>query len=561
MKCIVPSYQYFMISKGNRAFITRFKSLRLILLGFFFFCSLALQAQDQMILEDGIISFLSSKKVYVKFKSTKNINPGDTLFFNQNDSLIPVLLVENKSSSSTVCIPLGNTKVKVKDTVIARSRIKLEIKEEDKSESTLPETDEEQQIVNNDPVIKPEEDRTEEVLFKEKVKGRISVATYNNFSDYTKRTRMRYGFSFRGYNLNNSRISVESYITFRHTLNDSIRLANALKVYSLNVKYNFSKDSYITLGRKINQKFSSIGAIDGVQYEKSWGRFSLGAVAGTRPDFQDYSFNPDLLQFGGYISFGSTNPAKFAHTTLGLIEQMNKGNTDRRFVYFQHSSTLAKNLNFFGSMEVDLYQKINTEVKNTPQLTNLYASLRYRFNNKFRLSASYDTRKNIIYYESYKNFIDQLIEDESRQGLRLGFNHRITKKISWAVNGGMRFQTSQKNPSKSLRGHITYSRVPFIKARATLRASFLQTDFLDSQIFGARMSKELVRGKLSADIYYRWVDYKYKIGDRVLHQDIGGVSLSLRIQKQLSLHLFYEGVLDNTNQIYHRFNARIIKRF
>ncbi len=536
--------------------------MKYIIQAIFLISAFTLQAQGQLILEDGTVSFISSKKVYVKFKSTKNIKQGDTLFLNQTNDLIPVLRVENKSSSSTVCLPLGTKKLKVNDRVVAKFILQAVIKKtEDTSEEALAETEEERLMLNNDPVIIPEEGREEEVLFKEKIKGRISAASYSNFSDYDTRHRMRYAFSFRGYNLNDSRFSVESYITFRHTLNDSIQVADALKVYSLNVKYNFDKSTHLTLGRKINQKFSSIGAIDGLQFEKGWGRFSVGAIAGTRPDFRDYSFNPALLQFGAYLSFGSSNPAKFAHTTIGLMEQMNAGNTDRRFVYFQHSGTLVKDLNFFGSMEIDLFQKINNEVKNNAQLTNLYASLRYRFNRNFRISASFDTRKNIIYYESYKSFIDQLIEDESRQGLRLSFNHRITKKISWGTHGGMRFQKSGRNPSKNLSTHITYSSIPIIKVRATLRANFLRTDFLDSQIFGARFSKEIIRGKLSGDIYYRWVDYTYKIGSRVLHQDIAGMSLSLRIKKQLSLHLFYEGVLDNTNQIYHRFNARIIKRF
>ena len=131
-------------------------------------------------------------------------------------------------------------------------------------------------------------------FFKEKIKGRVSVASYSNFSDYQNWHRMRYGVSFRGYNLNDSRFSVESYTTFRHRLNDTINIADALKVYALSVKYDFDKNSSITLGRKINPKFSSIGAIDGLQFEKGLGKISLGLIAGTRPDIRDYSFNPNL---------------------------------------------------------------------------------------------------------------------------------------------------------------------------------------------------------------------------------------------------------------------------
>ncbi|MFK8005535.1 MAG: hypothetical protein AB8H03_04155 [Saprospiraceae bacterium] len=526
-----------------------------------FLCVNSLHAQDNVVLENGKVTFITTKNIYVKFNSTKNINVGDTLYLDKQGQLISVLKIENKSSSSTVCIPLGTQRLKKGDVIISRFLEPVDLPEPpvEEAENDLPFT--EPEIPSNDLVVEPDEDKEENVLFKEKVKGRFSAASYNNLSDFKNVNRMRYAFSFRGYNLKDSRFSVENYITFRHTLNDSINIADALKVYSLNVKYDFNKNTSLTFGRKINPKFSSMGAIDGLQFEKEWNNFSIGAVAGTRPDFQNYGLNLALLQFGGYLSYGSSNPGKYNQTTIGFIEQMNKGNTDRRFVYLQHSSELAKGLHFFGSMEVDLFENINNEVKSKAQLTNLYASLRYRLNKRMRFSASYDTRKNIVYYESYKNFIDQFIDDETRQGLRVGVSHRPFKKISWGVNASRRFQNSQRNTSQSASAYFTYSSIPFIKARATVRANFLQTDFLDSQIFGARLSKELIKGKLNGDIYYRWVDYKYKVGDRVLHQNIAGVNFSYRIQKQLSLHLFYEGVMDNNSQIYHRVNAKIIKRF
>lgn len=531
----------------------------------FLLLSFSLQAQSSVILEDGRVSFVSSKNVYVKFDNTKDLNKGDTLYVNQAGRLEATLVVDNKSSSSVVCTKVEGKKLAVDDVVTAKiikKEKKKEVVENRDNSLNEPFPPNPNRIIRNDPVVAPiEEDQLEDVLFKEKIKGRISVNSYSNISDYRNSHRMRYAFSFRGYNLKNSRLSTDAYVTFRHTVNDTINFAQALKVYALSIKYDFDKTTSITLGRKINTKFSSMGAIDGVQLEKGWGGFSAGLIAGTRPDFQNYGLNLNLLQFGGYVSLSATQPGKYGQTTLGVIEQMNKGNTDRRFVYFQHSSTLAKDLSFFGSFEVDLYENINNEAKNTAQLTNIYLSLRYRLNRKWRLSASYDNRKNIIYYESYKNFIDQLIEDETRQGFRIGISHRASKLISWGINGSMRFQKSNQNPSRNVSGYVTFSKIPFLKARGTIRANILQTDFLDSQIFGARLSKELIKGKLSADVYYRWVDYKYQIGDRVLHQDIVGASLNIRVQKQLTLSLFYEGVFDNTNQKYHRFNAKIIKRF
>ena len=143
----------------------------------------------------------------------------------------------------------------------------------------------------------------------------------------------------------------------------------------------------------------------------------------------------------------------------------------------------------------------------------------------------------------------------------MGLSHRATSLISWGVNAGTRFQKSGENPSRNLSSYVAFNRLPFINVRATLRANFLQTNFLDSQIFGARLTKELIKGKLSGELYYRWVDYKYKVGDRILHQDIGGASLNFRLRKNLSLFVFWEGVFENTNKQYQRFNVKIIQRF
>ena len=510
----------------------------------------------------GSVSYITSRNIYVKFRSTAAIHPGDTLHTGESALLQSAMVVENKSSSSAVCTPLDGVSVHVGDSVTARIMIPVEIIDEDSREQLQPAAPLGPPVVENDPVIKPAgEDTADEVLFKQKVRGRVSAASYSNVSDYRSSHRMRYAFFYRGHNLNNTKTSLESYLTFRHQLNDSISLADALKVYSLAVRHDFDRTTSLTVGRKINPRFSSMGALDGLQFEKGLGQIGLGIVAGTRPNLQNYSLDLNLLQYGGYVSFNSGLSGRNSQSTLGFIEQTNRGKTDRRFVYFQHSGALTPSLQLFGSFEVDLYQNIHEQIDNSARLTNLYASLRYRIGRKLRLSASYDNRRNIIYYESYRNFIDQLIEDETRQGLRFSINHRAFKWVSWGVSSSIRFQKNRENPSRNLSGRLTFPRIPFINARATLRANFLQTDFLDSRIFGLRLSRGFLNNKLNGELYYRWVDYHYKIGDRVLHQNIAGASLSVRLGKKMSLHLFYEGVLDDLSKSYHRFNTRVIKRF
>jgi len=531
----------------------------------FFVCiGFALHGQNQTVLEKGTVSFVSTQKIYVKFASTKNINIGDTLFINKNGKSVPALVVDNKSSTSAVCTPLLSEKMKVADELMAVTILKEEPKIPEEPTEEPPTVAE--GYGGKERVQTPVRHRGKKDKSKQKIKGRISAASYSSISNFKTTNRMRYGLSFRGDNLKNSKFSTDNYLTFKHTLGQwqKVRdnLGNALKVYSLSVKYDFDETSSLTFGRKINPKISSIGAIDGLQYERGLGRsFLLGAIVGSRPDHTDYGLNLNLLQIGAYVSYVSKNPDNFQQSTLGFIEQRNHSNVDRRFIYFQHSGELLKNLNFFSSAELDLYQNINEVAQTKLRLTSLFLSLRYRASKKLRFSASYDNRKNIIYYETYKNFIDRLIENETRQGLRFGVNYRPLKYVSWGVNTSLRFQKSSANVSRNLNSFISVNRIGGINLRTSLRANFLQTNFLTSRIFGIRLSKDIIPRKLNGDFYFRVVDYNYKNSDTTVHQNIAGMSLSLRLLKKLTFYVYYEGTFDNQNPTFHRFNTKIIQRF
>lgn len=525
---------------------------------FFSLLSFVLKGQDKIVYEEGKVSYLSSRNVYVKFTSTEKIQAGDTLYKGLNQDLVPVLLVENKSSASTVCQPIGKMQLEVGDLVVARIILRME----KKAEEAKPKAEDKRKIPDAEPVT--QRDSTNVSPYREKIRGRLSLATYNTLSATRRTTRMRYALLFRGHNLNDSRFSIDSYVTFRHNSSEwdliQDNIGNGLKIFSLAVKYDVTEKASFTFGRKINPRFSSVGAIDGLQFEQAVGNFQFGAIAGSRPDFADYSFNFNLLQAGVYVSHIDRNPKIYTQTTLGFMEQRNANNTDRRFMYFQHTSNPLKNLNFFSSFEIDLYEKINNQVNTSPRLTNIYLSSRYRINKAVSLSLSYDNRRNIIFYESYKNFIDQLVELETRQGFRAGLHLRPHKNLTVGLTANTRFQQSKVNPSQNFSATVGMRNIPLINARGTLTATYLNTSFLTSQIYGARFSKTLIPNVLEGELYYRWVNYNYILGVTQVQQHIGGANLSVKVLKKLSLNLFYEGVFEQGNP-YHRVNARLIKRF
>lgn len=524
-----------------------------------------LSGQNADTMERGEVTFVSSQHIYVKFTSTKHIERGDTLLFSVEGKFIPGVVVKDKSSTSAVCTPVAKLQI-VKGSLLWHPKKALEEvvppkKSKEPKVVSVPDT-----LISATPplvVIPALEEKEVEPAVRQKVKGRLSAASYSNLQGAEQQHRMRYAFVFQGGNIGKSKFSVDNYITFRHTVGEwtSVKenFNDALKVYSLFVNYDMNKTTRLSLGRKINHRISSMGAIDGLQAEKRFGKFLAGAIVGTRPDYIDYRFNTQLFQVGAYA--GITAPKRQAETTFAFIEQRNQGNTDRRFAYFQHSSNLLKDVSLFSSFEVDLYQNINNVISNTPSLTNLLVNLRYRASKKLQMNVGYDNRKNIIFYESYKNYIDQLIDNETRQGVRAGISYRLAKRITWGGNGSWRFQKSNSNVSNNINSYLNFSRIPGIYANISLSVNFLETGYLKSQIYGIRMDKELIQGKLFGQLYYRQVNYVFTTYENKQHQEIFGMDYTWNLSRKLALHLYYEGTFDKQNQTFNRLNFKLIQRF
>ena len=529
-------------------------------------CSCAGFSQTETLLNKGKVSYLSSTNVYVKFESTLGIEIGDTLFAQQGNQFFPSVVVANKSSSSCVGIPVPPQKAAIGEELVHRRIGKAEMPEPGPEPEPAEETPEaadsklpaKASLRSDRPVAAPD-------IIKENIRGRVSVASYSNLSETRTDHRMRYTFSMQGKYLGDSRFSSDIYITFRHTLNhwDEVRnnINNALKIYSLSVRYDFNTTSSLSLGRKINPKLSSVGAIDGVQYERAKGDWVFGAVLGARPDYSDYSMNPDLLQAGVYVSKNANLKDGYRQTTMGLIQQMNSFRTDRRYLYFQHSGSLTRNTYVFGSLEADLFENVNDHPRTNLSLTNLYVMVRYKATRKLNLTVSYDQRKDILYYETFKTYIDSLLERETHQGLRFNASYRPFKYISAGAGTSWRFQKDNGNLSRNLNGYLSCSRIPWVEMSATATANLLQTNYLDSKIFDIRFSKDFFKSKLNGDLYFRMVDYAYKNYEYNLHQKIAGISLSARLTRQLGLYFYYEATMDDRDKMYSRLNTKIVKRF
>jgi hypothetical protein len=537
----------------------------LIVCFFVFFADLNGQPNVENV--TGQVSFVSPMNVYVKFKSTTGISVGDTLFIKSNGNLIPALIVANLSSLSCVCTIIPPSKPAVADFIIARV-MPAGGAGAGKAISVAAVT----QIPVQDTVGASTAGKPESGKIKQHINGNVSVSSYSDFSDTpaANSQRFRYTLSLDARNIADSKFSFKSYVSFRHKLGDwdvvKSDIFNALKIFDLAVIYDPNKTTRISLGRKINPRLANIGAADGLQIEKSFGGFSIGAIAGTRPDYSDYGFNSNLLQFGGYLGLSTKNSGSFSESSVAFMQQMNGSNIDRRFLYFQHSNSLVKNLYFIGTFEVDLYQlKIdtlnNTEtVQNNFDPTGLYLSLRYKFSNKLSISGSYDARKNVMYYETYKTYMDRMLENEMRQGFRLQASYRFTRDLTFGLQTGYRFLKSDPHPSRNIYGYLTYSNFPGTNITFTASATYTESSYMNGLIYGANISRDFFKNKLQTSLGYHYVDYTMPENSLKEIQHIGEINLYWQLPAKMALGINYEGTFEQQYK-YHRIYLQFRKRF
>lgn len=512
----------------------------------------------------GTISFVSSGHIYVKFNSTERISVGDTLYKSSKGTLIPVLSVNNLSSTSCVCKQLSPAELNVGDAIFAKIKIAMVVP---------------QPVVENTAKATPLADSAAATIAsasaqneqKQRIHGSIAAISYSDFSNTVadNSQRFRYTLSLDARNIADSKFSAESYISFRHKLDhwDEVKddVFNALKIYNLAILYNPGKTMQISLGRKINPRISNIGAMDGLQVEKAFGKFMMGGLVGSRPDYSDYSFNFDLLQFGAFISHKHTKNKAYVESSLAFMQQMNHSKTDRRFLYFQHANTLVKNLYFLGTFEVDLYElKQDSLNQDSPQSTfsptGVFLSLRYRLSKKITLSGSYDARKNVMYYETYKTYIDRILETEMRQGFRFQANYNINSNLLFGLQVGYRFLHSDPKPARNMYGFITYNQIPGVKISATISGTYLETSYMDGKMLGLRLSRDLLQGKMQAGLGYRYASYRLPENLIDVTQHIGEASISWQFAKNMSISMNYEGTFEQQDR-YNRIYAQIRKRF
>jgi hypothetical protein len=502
------------------------------------------QTQDYQIVE-GSISYFSAQNVYTKFKNTEGIEVGDTLFIKEKNNFLPAVKVDHKSSTSCAGISITDKKIEINTSLYAFTTITQSETKADTSES-----------LSLAPVVIPTV-TTEAIITQTSLEpvptlaGRFSAQSYSNFTnnqtsyDYQ---RWRYTFQLSAGHIANSGFSYSQYISFAYRASEwntiTSDLWKAIRIYDLAVKYNFSDRTLLWFGRHLNNKISNISSIDGLQFETGVNEWTFGAALGSRPDFNNMEFNSKLFEYGAYVNRVDLLAYGDMQNTLGYFEQTNDFKTDRRFLYYQHSNSAIQNTRIFLSSEIDLFKKEMGESKSDFSLTSLYTSVNIRPSDLFSIFLSYDARKNVIYYETFKTTLDSIIENETRQGFRTRLTLKPVRNLFLGADYGYRFRRGDLKPSNNYGGYLTYSQIPGIETSATVSFNRLSSSYTEGDIWAATLSRPIVYG-FDVMLGYRITNYKFGSGIEGLKQNSASINLNTYLLKPVLLNFTYEGIFEN----------------
>lgn len=509
----------------------------------------------------GKVSYVTPQNIYIKFGSTDGIKQGDTAFVYKRRRAVPAVIIKYVSSMSCAGPKLNKLKIKVGDVVFAYVKIKhakMEAKDNIGAEKDT----------NLTKYANKTYTETGKRNFNKtpRVYGSFTANSYSNFTNYSGvpgLQRWNYLLNIRAERIGGTPLYFSNNMNLAYLSSEwrniKSNIFNKLRIYDLSLGYK-TDDMKFWFGRHINYSISNVGPIDGLQAEKTLGAFGIGGAVGSRPDFYTMGFNFKYFEYGAYLNRTDTAGVGIMRNTVALFQQMYNNKTDRRFFYLQHSDNIFPDLYLFASSEIDLFKLKNNKPAGDFSLTSLYLSAQY---SPFRIASfnlSYDARKSVIYYQTFRSFIDSLFSNEMRQGLRLSVYLRPVTGTFINIGGGYSYQKGDFRPTRNFNISITQSQIPFLDISATVSANRILGNYQNGSIYGISFSKYISFNSTSVMAGFSNVSYNFGAFGARLNQKQITAEISTKIINSLFFNLYYEGDFDGATT-YGRFLTGINYRF
>lgn len=487
----------------------------------------------------GSVTYISSQNFYVRFENTSNLSVGDTVCFSETGTHVGI--IQYLSSQSAACSYLLKSSVELNSQVFIFNKKNIA-----NTLSTLTKEEGNEDFLAKE-IYKP---KSMSVKVKDGfgLNGRFSFRSFSNYTSgisHAQNQYLRYSLSLNGKNVGTKDLEFQSSATYGYrtdTWNSTGNIWNNLKVYDFFFSYKPAESLTIQAGRIRNPNLYSLSTFDGVLFDYSISKFTIGTFVGSHPDWQNMGVNIKLMQYGAFLSRKDSLGQLQMSNNLSFANQTNAGKTDRRFLYFLHRSRLP-NFSFTLSSEFDLYEVAMHSAKSVFKPTSIYASAVYHFDKKLSFDLSYDARKTIYYFESFKSTIDSLLDSRMRQGVRLGAYYQWSRTFSVGLNGGFVKQNDDVHPSFNTGTSVVLSELTKLNFTLITDFTYLQSNYLNGFSYGVKVNKNFLTNYLNAGIGFRRVDYLFarNTSDGVA-QNIVDADLRWMMLKSLYLNFVYEFV-------------------
>ena len=242
------------------------------------------------------------------------------------------------------------------------------------------------------------------------LKGRIGIQYLGVFdqSGYGGDiSRPSFDVRVEGRRVGGSAFDVEVDARARHTyqvIADGSEYNDAeARVYRLNAAWRSQGDRVrVAVGRQFSSALSTISTFDGVVAEINGARYSGGVFAGTQPAPIDYSWSPDIQEYGAFLRVRSAPRSSLRwEGVLAGVGSYQDGHINREYVPVLGrfmSGTVSLTL----LQEIDYYRGWRENAEgDTYGFTSTFASARWRATKTVDLDAGYDNRRNVLLYDDY----------------------------------------------------------------------------------------------------------------------------------------------------------------
>lgn len=467
----------------------------------------------------GIITFVSSQNFYAQFQSTEELQINDTVYLVSNSLLAGVIKFKSSNSIAVGII----SKVGVGDSVFVFMKNSPTNKTEESFDRTFAETNLNQKTNLHN-------------LQKNPVKsysGKISF----QFDGYSNRLKDFSRYKIKSRYSNNNFIMENLSLDFNVQLNINSQNQNFkkeifkenFKIFQFYFAYQLNKNLNLGFGRLFNPLLRGLDAVDGFQLMMKDKKETYGIIAGSRPDVQNYWFNPKNAQAGlFYNRIDSINQMEMQNS-FGFFEQTSNFKSDRRFIYFDHSNSFLPYTTAFFSVEIDFYNFTNQTIKNEINFTSINSSFNVRFNRKLSLNLSLNTRKNIFYMQDYRNQIDSILTNNFRDGFRISSSYFPIPEIRVSAHYNQS-KARKGNVSSRNAGVVLFFNAPFLEnSNFNLNYNNYNSAFLRGSSYSIMWSKNIFE---SFDISVNLKQFSFKAPNNSF------ISADLSIETGLLFNLF-----------------------